>query len=243
GAARLSAGAALRAGAGLVTLASPPDALTTNASHLTSVMLAKMDGASGLGELIADRRISAIGLGPALGLGETARDKVAVALKSERPVVLDADGLTCFEEKPENLFELISGAERDVVMTPHHGEFVRLFGDDKNNDKLSLSRDAAARSGAIVVFKGPDTIIAEPGGRAAINSNAPPWLATAGSGDVLTGIICGLLAQGMAGFDAACAGVWLHGAAAAELGPGMTSEDLCDQISEIICAVHELQQL
>ncbi len=243
GAARLAAGAALRAGAGLVTLASPPDALTTNASHLTSVMLAKMDSAGGLEELVADRRISAAGLGPALGLGESARDKVAVALKSERPVVLDADALTCFAETPDQLFELISAVERDVVMTPHHGEFVRLFGDANSNDKLRQARHAAARSGAVIVFKGPDTVIAEPAGRAAINSNAPPWLATAGSGDVLTGIICGLLAQGMVGFDAACAGVWLHGAAAAELGPGMTSEDLCHQISEIYCAVHELQQL
>lgn len=243
GAARLAAEAALRAGSGLVTLASPPDALATNASQLTSVMLARMDGNEGLKDILSDQRISAIGMGPAMGHGEPAREKVVAALNCGRNVVLDADALTCFEDKHDDLFELIKAANSEVVMTPHLGEFVRLFGGDGKQARLHAACQAADRSGATVVFKGPDTVVAEPGGQAAINTNAPPWLATAGSGDVLTGVISGLLAQGMSGFDAACAGVWLHGAAAACLGPGMTSEDLAKHVSEVICAVHEVQQV
>lgn len=237
GAARLAARGALRAGAGLVTLASPRAALAVNAAASLAVMVRPADRASELTALLADKRLNAVALGPGLGVGENTRALIMVALDGERAVVLDADALTSFQDAPDVLFGAIAALPRPVVLTPHGGEFVRLFGkeqqDTVKSSKLEISREAARVSGAVVLFKGPDTVIAAPDGRAAINENAPPWLATAGAGDVLAGIISGLMAQGMPAFEAACAGAWLHGEAGNEAGPGLIAEDLSEAFPAI----------
>ncbi|HPG03574.1 MAG TPA: NAD(P)H-hydrate dehydratase [Rhodoblastus sp.] len=235
GAARLVARGALRAGAGLVTVASPSDALLVNATALTAIMVRKSDGPKGLADLLADPRKNSVTLGPGLGVGEATCALVEMALApgaSSRATVLDADALISFAGAPERLFAAIGTANGPVVLTPHAGEFARLFGRD-DADKLSRARHAAEKSGAIVVFKGPDTVVAHPDGRAAIASNAPAWLATAGSGDVLAGVICGLLAQAMPAFEAACAGVWMHGEAASLFGPGLIAEDLPETLPKV----------
>jgi ADP-dependent NAD(P)H-hydrate dehydratase / NAD(P)H-hydrate epimerase len=231
GAARMSARGALRAGAGLVTVASPRDALVVNATALTAVMVRPIDTVVEFAELWTDKRLNTCVIGPGAGVGERTRDFVLTALSAKRNLVLDADALTSFAAAPERLFEAIK-ASRDpqVVLTPHEGEFPRLFSDISNKhplrSKLERVRAAAERSGAIVLLKGPDTVVASPDGRATIAYNAPPWLATAGAGDVLAGIIAGLLAQGVAAFEAASIGVWMHGEAAREAGPGLIAEDL-----------------
>jgi hydroxyethylthiazole kinase-like uncharacterized protein yjeF len=237
GAARLAARAALRAGAGLVTLASPRAALAVNAAASLAVMVRAVDGAVELTALLADKRLNAVVLGPGLGVGEGTRALVLAALDGARAVVLDADALTSFQDDPDALFRAIAARERSVVLTPHGGEFARLFGKDsqdaQSSSKLDLARAAARAAGAIVLLKGPDTVIAAPDGRAAINENAPPWLATAGAGDVLAGIISGLLAQRMPAFEAACAGAWLHGEAGNAAGPGLIAEDLSEAFPAI----------
>jgi len=241
GAARLAAMAALRAGAGLVTIASPRDALVVNATAELAVMVRPIDDAPELEMLLADRRFNAVAIGPGAGVGATTREMVLAVLGGERAAVIDADGLTSFAQDGcrDALFAALTVNGR-AVLTPHAGEFHRLFGGAPGaNDqpgggaKTDLARAAARKSGAVVVFKGPDTVIAAPDGRAAINANAPPWLATAGTGDVLAGLVAGLLAQGMPPFEAACAAVWIHGEAADLAGPGMISEDLAPLIPQV----------
>jgi hydroxyethylthiazole kinase-like uncharacterized protein yjeF len=235
GAARLSARGALRAGAGLVTIASPPDALAVNAATNLAVMVRSADGAAGLQDLLADRRLNVAVLGPGVGVGSETRDKVMAVLSGERAVVLDADALTSFAgEAAPALFAAIKARTSATVLTPHEGEFARLFNLlSQITDKSKLERARAAAQGAVVLLKGPDTVVASPDGRAAIAENAPPWLATAGAGDVLAGFIAGLLAQGMPGFEAAAAAAWLSGEAANAVGPGLISEDLPDAIPAI----------
>ena len=231
GAARLSAAAGLRAGAGLVTIASPKDALEANASQLTAVMLKPVDDLAALCAYLDDRRHNAFVLGPGFGVGEKARD-FALALKDRR-LVLDADGITSFRDDPSALFEAFSTGETRLVLTPHEGEFARLFPDvaeGKSLSKIEMALAAAERAHAVIVYKGPDTVITAPDGRALVNTNAPPSLATAGSGDVLAGIIGGLLAQGMPAFEAAAAGVWYHGKAGSGAGRGLTAEELIKHI-------------
>jgi len=235
GAARLAAGAALRAGAGLVTLASPGNALAVNAAHLTSAMLKRADDAGSIAEILADKRFNAIVAGPALGTDATAREKVEAVVMARRRTVLDADALTVFANEPGELFELLKRDGQETVLTPHEGEFARLFGSISSDvSKIDRAREAARISGAVVILKGADTVIAAPDGRAAINTNAPPWLATAGSGDVLAGIAGGLLAQSMPAFEAACAAVWLHGEAANRCGRGLVSSDLDEGLRQIL---------
>lgn len=232
GAARLAAKAGLKCGAGLVTVAAPKDAVAVNAGALTAVMVREVQTLTDLTEWLGSSNISACVLGPGFGVGERARDFV-LTLK-DKPLVLDADGITSFKEKPETLFDAFAEGETHLVLTPHEGEFARLFPDigaDETIGKLEKGRAAAARSHAVIVYKGADTVIASPDGQAIINANAPPWLATAGSGDVLAGMIGALMAQGVAAFEAAAAGVYLHGAAALKAGSGLTAEDLAEHAS------------
>jgi hydroxyethylthiazole kinase-like uncharacterized protein yjeF len=231
GAARMAARGALRAGAGLVTVASPRDALAANATALTAVMVRPIDTAIEFAELWTDKRLSTCVIGPGAGVGDRTRDFVLTALSAKRNLVLDADALTSFADAPDHLFEAIKTShDPQVVLTPHEGEFPRLFSDISNKhpgrSKLERVRAAAERSGAVVLLKGPDTVVASPDGRATIAANAPPWLATAGAGDVLAGMIAGMLAQGVAAFEAASIAVWMHGEAAREAGPGLIAEDL-----------------
>ena len=245
GAARLGARGALRIGSGLVTVASPFDAVSVNAAHLTAIMLAPFDGPRGLGGILSDTRKNAILIGPGAGVTLATRLLVQVALEFDAACVLDADALTSFtldqDDDPEpvvnHLFTLIAeNPERPVVLTPHEGEFQRVFG-ELTGSKLDRARSAAKRAGAVVVLKGADTVIAAPDGRAAINENAPPWLATAGSGDVLAGFITGLLAQGMPAWEASCAAVWLHGDCANRLGLGLIAEDLAEALPQALRAL------
>jgi NAD(P)H-hydrate epimerase len=234
GAARMAARAAARIGAGLTTIAVSSAALPIYATALTSIMVALADDEAALDSILDDQRYNALLIGPGAGRGEDTRRRALQLLKRRRATVLDADALTAFAENPAALFAAIAAP---TVLTPHEGEFRRLFTLDGN--KLARTRAAARLSGAVVVLKGADTVIAAPDGRAAINANAPPSLATAGSGDVLSGIILGLLAQGLDAFDAAAAAVWLHGAAAARFGPGLIAEDLPDLIPPILRALGE----
>ncbi len=234
GAARLSARGALRIGAGLVTVASGTDALPINAAHLTAIMLREIDDTDALTAMLSDRRFNAVLIGPAAGVDDQTRERTLAVLASGASVVLDADTLSVFANSRDTLVSAIRANERPVVFTPHDGEFARLFPDLVDLPKLERVRNAAAMTDAIVILKGADTVIAAPDGRAAINENAPPTLATAGSGDVLAGFTTGLLAQHMPAFEAACAAVWLHGASAAAFGPGLIAEDLSEMLPPVL---------
>jgi NAD(P)H-hydrate epimerase len=234
GAARLGARAALRIGAGLVTVASPPNAVAVNAAHLTSVMLTPFAGADALTAILEDKRKNACLIGPGAGVGQHTRENVLAALLSGAGMVLDADALTSFAEIPRDLFVAIKGYfAGPAVLTPHEGEFRRIF-PALTGGKLARARAAATEAGAILVLKGADTVIAAPEGKAVINANAGPELATAGSGDVLAGIILGLLAQGVPAFEAAAMGVWLHGEAGRSFGPGLIAEDLPEMLPGVL---------
>ncbi|WP_300302470.1 NAD(P)H-hydrate dehydratase [Ferrovibrio sp.] len=222
GAARLAGHAALRIGAGLVTLAQPREALLQGGGP-DALMRQACEGIPDWRHAIADARRNVLLLGPGNGAGAATAQAVRDALARKRAVVLDADALTCFADDPKALFRAIAGS---CILTPHDGEFARLFPDLAPLPKLERARQAAKRSKAVIVLKGADTVIASPDGRLAINANAPPDLATAGAGDVLAGFCAGLLAQAMPVFEAACAAVWLHGAAATTAGPGLIADDL-----------------
>jgi ADP-dependent NAD(P)H-hydrate dehydratase / NAD(P)H-hydrate epimerase len=238
GAARLAARGALRAGAGLVTIASPREALAVNAAASLAVMVRPVDGAAELAKFLSDRRLNALAIGPGVGVGEATCERVLAALAGQRAVVLDADAITSFAADPQRLAKALKARSAEAtILTPHEGEFSRYFGalDDRIEvlSKLERARLAAKLVGSVVVLKGADTVVATPDGRAAIAANAPAFLATAGSGDVLTGMATGLLAQGMPAFEAAAAAVWLHGEAAAAFGPGLIAEDLPEQLPRL----------
>jgi len=242
GAARLAARGALRAGAGLVTIASPRDALAVNAAASLAVMVRPVDGAAELAKFLSDRRLNAVAIGPGVGVGEATCERVLAALSGERAVVLDADAMTSFAADPQRLAKALQArSAQATILTPHEGEFSRYFCalDDKIQalSKLERARSAAKLVDAVVVLKGADTVVAAPDGRAAISANAPAYLATAGAGDVLTGMATGLLAQGMPAFAAAAAAVWLHGEAAAAFGPGLIAEDLPEMLPRVYRAL------
>jgi hydroxyethylthiazole kinase-like uncharacterized protein yjeF len=236
GAARLAARGALRIGAGLVSVASPSDAVAINAAQLTAIMVKPFDGAKGLSALLSDKRLNALALGPGCGVGAHTQDLTAAALASGAAVVLDADALTSFAEDPNALFRQLRS---DVVLTPHEGEFERMFPGvlKRTASRLDAAREAAATAGCTVLLKGADTIVAAPDGKAAINANAPPTLATAGAGDVLTGMIAGLMAQGMDAFHAANAAAWLHGDAANRHGLGLIAEEIPELLPVVLRAL------
>ncbi|HTV97517.1 MAG TPA: NAD(P)H-hydrate dehydratase [Steroidobacteraceae bacterium] len=229
GAARMAARAAARAGAGLTSIAVPDPALPIYAAALTSIMVRPLATPGALAGLLEDARFNALLIGPGAGVNDTTRSHALAMLATRRPVLLDADAISVFAKEPQVLFDAIRGP---CVLTPHEGEFARLF--DPAGDKLARARRAARTSGAVIVLKGADTVVAAPDGRAVLNSNAPPTLATAGSGDVLGGLILGLLAQRMEAFLACAAAVWLHGAAAGDFGPGLLAEDLPDLLPGVL---------
>jgi len=238
GAARLAARGALRMGAGLVSVASPPDAVPINAAALTAIMVKPFDGVEGLEELLEDRRLNALVIGPGCGVGRNTRELVAASLASQAAVVLDADALTSFADGPNALFVQL---REPGVLTPHEGEFERIF---PGLLKRVLTRIEAAREGAAacrctMLLKGPDTVVASPDGLVVVNTNAPPALATAGAGDVLSGFVAGMMAQGMDSFSAAAAAVWLHGEAANRFGAGLISEDLPEMLPRVLADLRE----
>lgn len=231
GAARLAARAARRIGAGLVAIAAPRQAHAIYAADQPGTLTLLVDESGAARDLLADERRNAVLVGPGNGVGGATAGHALAALEARRAVVLDADALTSFAPDPGRLFAAIRG---DCVLTPHDGEFARLFPDLKEGGRLNRARVAARRCGAVVLLKGADTVIAAPDGRAAINRNAPADLATGGTGDVLAGMIVGLLAQGVPPFEAAAAATWMHGAAATAHGPGLIAEDLVDMLPGVL---------
>ncbi|HEY1797119.1 MAG TPA: NAD(P)H-hydrate dehydratase [Stellaceae bacterium] len=239
GAARLAAGAAARLGAGLVTIAAPEPAYPIYAAAMTGVMVRKTAGLGDLEALLGDSRRNAVLIGPGAGAGEGTRAAVMAVLGARKRTVLDADALTSYASEHD---KFLAALHPNCVLTPHEGEFSRLFdfpGNEMAGSKLERARRAARESGAVVLLKGADTVIAAPDGRAAINENAPPWLATAGSGDVLAGMVVALLAQGVAPFEAAAAACWLHGAAARRVGQGLVAEDLAGALPDVLRGVFD----
>ncbi len=266
GAARLAARGALRAGAGLVTIATPKEALAAHAAALTAVMTSVCDGAADLAAILEDRRKNALVIGPGLGVGAPTRSLALTALRpcadlKPRALILDADALSSFAGEAAHLAKAIRASGAAVVLTPHDGEFARLFGETaaerdrwlslepdgdvlsalldslRSISKLERARAAARLTGAVVLLKGADTVVAAPDGRATVDETSPPWLATAGSGDVLAGMIAGLCAQSMPHFAAASAAVWLHGAAGRRFGPGLVAEDIPETLPPVLAAL------
>lgn len=235
GAARLTARAGLRAGAGLVTMLSPPEAAGVHAPHLTAIMLAPFQTPEDLISYAA--RTSAMVIGPAAGLTPATRANVEALLTTETRLLLDADALTVFADDPQTLFSKLRPTD---IITPHDGEFARLFGDllETSDNKVEAARAASAKAGCVVLLKGADTVIAQPDGNALVNTHATRWLATAGSGDVLAGIIAGFMAQGVDTFIAAAIGSWLHGEAGRRIGAGLISEDIEMELPDILGALH-----
>jgi len=233
GAARMAARAALRVGAGLVSVASPQEAAAVNAAHLTAIMIKPFSGAGGLSDLLKDERLNSVVVGPGVGVGRATQELVAAVLSSNASVVLDADALTSFKDEPENLFVQLRD---NCVLTPHDGEFGRIFPGllEKSASRIEAARVAATAAKCTVLLKGPDTVIAAPDGRAIVNSHAPATLATAGSGDVLAGLIGGLMAQGVDSYKAAAMATWLHGDAAIRFGFGLIAEDLPDMLPRVL---------
>lgn len=229
GAARLAARAARRAGVGLIRVVTGKEALPVYQMDDPGLLSGTEDGWAAM---LEDPRLSALLIGPGSGIGPKTVERTLSALRTRKACVIDADALSCFSGMPQTLFSAIRGP---CLLTPHEGEFSRLFAHE--GDRLQRVRHAAAMSGAVVMLKGADTVIAVPDGRVAINANAPPDLATAGSGDVLAGIALGLLAQGMPVFEAGCAAVWLHGAAAGRFGRGLIAEDLADLLPQVWSAL------
>lgn len=227
GAARLAARAAQRIGAGLVTLAAPDAALSIYAQALESVIVRPMRNHDDWQALLSDERRNAVLIGPGMGLEMQHKDFVIAVLQTKKPCVLDADALTIFADHPQQLFDAL---HQNCVLTPHEGEFTRLFGHMINaaTSKPERAAKAAQMARGTVLLKGAETVIAAPDGRTIVNNNAPPWLATAGAGDVLAGMILGLLAQKMPIFEAAAAAAWVHGRVACDFGPGLIAEDLIE---------------
>jgi ADP-dependent NAD(P)H-hydrate dehydratase / NAD(P)H-hydrate epimerase len=225
GASRLSAQAALAVGAGLVTLIGERPALAEHAAHVTAIMLREAD----MTLACVDDRVTALAIGP--GAGASVRQAVLQILDRNVPTILDADALTAFEGNSASLFGVTGPTD---VMTPHIGEFRRLFPDISTDNRTEAVRRAADRAQCVVLLKGSETWIAAPDGRMLVNQYASPWLATAGSGDVLTGMICGLMAQGVTAFDAACMGAWLHGDIGVRGGPGLTADNMIGHIPLVL---------
>ncbi len=236
GAARMAARAALRTGAGLVTVVCPKDALAVYAAQLTAVMVAPIADDREFAQSLADPRRTGMLLGPGAGSGELLQRRVLRVLEARKACVLDADALTSFQDQPQTLFDAMASP---CVLTPHDGEYQRLFAHE--GDRLTRARAAAAQSRAVMLLKGGDTVVAAPDGRAFIQPDAPPALATAGSGDVLAGIVLGLLVQGMPAFEAAAAGVWLHARAGCLVGPGLIAEDLPEALPEVLAELERLR--
>lgn len=240
GAARLSARAGLRLGAGVVTLLSPTEALSVNASHLEAIMLKGFDTEAELEQLAAD--VDAAVIGPAAGVTENTLVNVLALARTGAALVLDADAITVFRDDPEELFSVL---DVDDVLTPHAGEFERLFPGLLKDapERITAARRAAKRADAIILLKGGDTVIAAPDGRVCVNPHGSPWLATAGSGDVLAGFIGSLIAQGMESFEAACAAAWIHSEAADLHGPGLIAEDLPGLAPNVLRRLYEGRDL
>ena len=233
GAARLAARAGLRIGAGVVTMLSPTEALASHAAHLEAVMLRGFDDPGQLADLAVNADAAVIG--PAAGVGERTTLNLFALTGTGAALVIDADALTSFQDDPDKLFSVL---DRDDVLTPHPGEFERLFPgllDEKGRE--AAARGASERASAVVILKGPATVVAAPDGRVAVNANGSAWLATAGTGDVLAGFCAGLIAQGMPSFEAACAAVWIHARSAGAFGPGLISEDLPDLVPAALNAL------
>ena len=240
GAARISASCALRSGAGLVSIACDKESLPIYASSLQAVMTKIADSTEEFAKLIEDKKVKAIALGSGAGVTEKTKEFVLVTLANNKPVVIDADAITIFSDNPQLLFSSIKSS---CIMTPHEGEFKRLFGAfiDGQENRESRAQQAARLSGAVVILKGANTVIAAPDGRIVVNYDAPAYLATAGTGDALAGICAGLLAQGMPAFEAGCAAVWLHTQTALKFGVGLIAEDIADLLPTVLKKIHSLK--